>query len=82
MGYSASKSTILPIYQLRLQCATNNTLQNNINYSLIIFITQEAYERLVINGEALSRNEVTPIPLSNGVIAHALHVIELTQHVS
>jgi hypothetical protein len=50
-------------------------------YFPITFNTQESYDRLGIDGEALNPNQSTPIPPSNGVPAHALHVNGLTPHV-
>jgi hypothetical protein len=44
-------------------------------------MTHEAYDLLGINGEALSQDRATPIPLYNGVPAQALHVNGLTPHV-
>ena len=67
------KSTLTSTYHFQFQ-------SNNVTGLLIIAnslsnseITQEAYERMGLTGEALSRDQATPIPLSNGVPAQILH---------
>jgi len=57
------------------------THKPNAPYFLTTLDTHEAYARLGIDGEALNPNQATPVPLSNGVPAQALHVNGLTPHV-